>query len=240
MLDGIVLPPDFSHHSTTVAVLIGPPSTFHTFHLPKAQLEFWSPYLRTLIDRQCTHICISLPEVKKEEWMVFVSFMKTCRVLGRFEVADNKPGCADPVPLVFRVWVLSNRLKGPAIVMRDACMQLIYKLYMPNTPMYPENCIPFTPSIVRYMLNNTKTIDKGLKGALETPLMQFIMAMMVQPGIEYREEEKEAWDTLLLGYIDFRTEMGRRVRMSDERKKENLGPVEAYLGCLGEIFVTGR
>lgn len=142
----------------TVKVLVGPPGSSQSFILPKLQLLFYSPYLRTLSGKVGASQPIILPDDDPAAvgvliaWMNYESPPAKCHQQGaEFEkmvrVKDKKG-----VPLACKVWVLAHRLGGPCLVLCDQCMRYLYEDYTRPVCMLGTESLKITLAITLYAM----------------------------------------------------------------------------------------
>lgn len=117
----------------TIKVLVGPPSN-PPHVLSIRQLHFYSPYLRILTERAEPYTTIILPDDDHAAFDVLVSWMNDgttmpCHQRGAALDQQIKVEDKEGVPLAFKVWVLTHRLGGPCLVLRDECMRYIHETY---------------------------------------------------------------------------------------------------------------
>jgi hypothetical protein len=110
---------------TIITIRVGTAPLFKAFHLPKRQLCFHSPYLRTLIERAARLLspAIHLSDMDPGAFQVLSEWMNYSPA-----VSSHQKGAAlvqkiavegrDGVALAFKLWILAHRLGGSCLVLR--------------------------------------------------------------------------------------------------------------------------
>jgi hypothetical protein len=252
--NGGVSTPDLGlHDSNILSVVLSQSPNGSTFDLPKAQLEFWSPFLRKLIAAEAPQKVlagsvfggsISLHNVEKDVFQIFVNFMETRHFAPRPDMTYSTPG--DEVPMMIKVWVLANRLKGPTLALRDQILYVIYYVYAVRRLCasytrfgVPVQLVPFPPAVVRYVLLHTMTEANhpqlNPRVCLTTPLMRFLLAILARPDLEISADKIPLWKELMREIPDFGREVERRLACSDKERMDALQGSTKYMSSLGEV-----
>lgn len=218
-----------------IALRLGTPiGSAQTFLLPERQINFYSPYLRTLIERASPRRPLTLilpnydPDAFKvvNSWMNYASAARPCHqkaekggaLEGMLEQED-----VDGVVVAFKVWVLAHRLGGPCLVLRDECMRFLYETYT-----LPDFTI--SPASVLYVFTNA-----GATKMME--LDHFLHAILARDGLHSPDNGSRGctWDHVL-EYVE-----GLKQRLETtwgydraERFKE-LKAMEVYMCTPGEV-----
>lgn len=166
-IEGQVTTPVLNNPLGAISVVTRDASNTVTHILPRAQLNFWSPYLRSKITSSTPrtphsqNLCISilLPDIDPFAFQIFIKFMETRKLIDvyRYEQGQNTRDASvvdwRNVPLLIKIWVLAHRFKGPTLVLRDQAMLRIYDLY---NPQHAKMITP-NPQTVRYILTLVQT-----------------------------------------------------------------------------------
>jgi hypothetical protein len=218
--------------SQLVKVIVGPTAHCQPFILSRRALEFYSPYLRTLIEKAGASSTVSLHDDTPAPFEVLVAWMNLdaapspCHHHGAtldklIEVEDD-----EGVRLAYRVWVLAHRLGGPCLVLADQCMRYLYKEYvMP---------IPGTSGLVV----NAATGFLVAKHARDSrKLERFVLACLTLDGLRSTASQTAAdtWDSVLEQVPEFRARLENLLSKSREERLKGLLALEKYLSVLGEV-----
>ena len=215
-----------------IKVLIDPAWHSQPFLLPKRQLCFYSPYLRSLIEKVTPSQTICLPDDDPAALEVLVAWMNyetaaPCYQKGAELEKKIKVEDKERIPLAFKVWVLTHRLGGPCLVLRDECMRYLYEAY--TLPLPGAKSLMITPTIALYVFNSAKN-SNGLR--------HFIVACLIRDGLQDTNTKPGicTWETVLKQVLGLQTIMEKAWRGSRNERFDKLRKMEVYMCTLGEVI----
>jgi hypothetical protein len=218
-----------------IALRFGTPSTAsQTFLLPERQVIFYSPYLRSLIERANPRRPLTLPLPNYDpdafkvldSWMNYASAPQSCHqkaekggALEEMLMQEDEEG----VVLGFKVWVLSHRLGGPCLVLRDECMRFLYETYtLPNSKISPASAL--------FVFTNSD--------AMKTKeLRHFLYGILARDGIQWPDTASRecTWEYVMEFVEGLRQRLETIWRYDRPERFKMLKVMEVYMCTPGEV-----
>ncbi|KAF2830637.1 hypothetical protein CC86DRAFT_402664 [Ophiobolus disseminans] len=221
-------PVQTSKAAEIIKVLVGPTCRPQPYLLPKRQLCFNSPYLRTLIEKAEPSRTICLPHDDPAAMELLITWMnyeqaKPCHQRGAELEKKIKTKDKEGVPIAIKVWVLAHRLGGPCLVLRDECMRYLYETCA--MPPSGKTGLVITPAIGMYAFQNAST---------RIELRHLVFACLARDGLQ-GSGSVCTWDAVLKQVQGLRAALQKAWDGSKTERVEKLLQLEDYMCAPGEI-----
>ena len=213
-----------------IKVLVGEACNSQPYLLPKRQLCFYSPYLRTLIEKVEPSQTVCLPDDDPAAFELLVKWMNyeayaPCHQRGvelekKIKVQDKQG-----VHRAFKVWVLAHRLGRPCLILRDECMRYLYEAY--TMPPPGAQSLVITPAIALYVFQSARNTNE---------LRHFIIACLARDGMQQPTVNRGCTCDVVLKQVP-ELQMIMHKTWSGPRKErfDMLLEMEVYMCAPGEV-----
>jgi hypothetical protein len=214
-----------------IKVLVGPAMTSQPFLLPRRQLEFYSPYLRSRIEYLTLSNTLCLPFEDPSAFEMLTSWMNYepnpagCHQ-GARELQDKlRSEEKDGVALAFKVWLLTHKLGGPCLVLRDECIRYLYEAYTMPRPGAKQ--LSITPSVALYVFQKSVSTNE---------LQHFIVAVLARAKRPWSSAITGlTWEGVLEQVPELSKLMEKAWGKSWDERNARLLQMEMYMGTPGEV-----
>ncbi|KAH7093045.1 hypothetical protein FB567DRAFT_161915 [Paraphoma chrysanthemicola] len=214
-----------------IKVLVGPAGSSQPFILPRRQLEFYSPFLRHIIERITLSdtICLQLDDPAAFEilvnWMSWDTESPTCHQSAGKLQAKLRSEEDDGIMLAFKVWMLTHRLGGPCLVLRDECMRFLYEEH--TAPMLGHNAREITPATALYVFESISSASE---------LNNFVVAVLARVKRPWSSVDPGgAWDDVFEQVPELKTLVDAMWGLPREARIRQLQRMEKYMCTPGEV-----